>query len=287
MISARVARRTAARRLADAGIPSPDNDAEVLLAFALGVRRSALHGVDDLDDDAAERFFALVEHRIQRVPLQHLVGVAGFRRLELDVGPGVFIPRPETELLVEWGIGQLARHHRFGPVVVDLCTGSGAIALAIQQEVPDAQVYAVERDPRALAWAHRNAEARVAAGDLPITLCRGDATAPGTLPHLDGIVDLVLSNPPYLPLGGQVDPEVADYDPPVALWGGPDGLEVLHGVARRAAALLRPDGHLAVEHADEQGLAVPTLLRQMGGWDDIVDHCDLTGRPRFTTARRI
>ncbi|HEX5495431.1 MAG TPA: peptide chain release factor N(5)-glutamine methyltransferase [Mycobacteriales bacterium] len=286
MIPVRVARRTAARRLADAGIPSPDNDAEVLLAFALGVERGALHGVEGLDGDAVGRYFALVEHRADRVPLQHLVGMAGFRRIELDVGPGVFVPRPETELLVEWGVTQLARCHRFGPVVVDLCAGSGAIALAVAQEVPDALVYAVERDPRALSWAHRNAETRIAAGDLPITLCLGDATGPGTLPHLDGIVDLVLANPPYVPDGTQVDAEVADYDPPAALWGGADGLDVLRGVADRACALLRPGGWFAVEHADTHGVAVPTLLTRMGDWTDVADHCDLAGRARFATARR-
>jgi release factor glutamine methyltransferase len=287
VISARVARRTAVRRLADAGIPSPDNDAEVLMAFALGVERGALHGVEELDEDAVGRYFALVEHRVDRVPLQHLVGLAGFRWIDLDVGPGVFVPRPETELLVDWGVAQLAGNHRFGPIVVDLCTGSGAIALAVQQEVPDAQVYAVEQDPRALSWAHRNAEARVAAGDLPITLCRGDATRSGTLPHLDGIVDLVLSNPPYVPDGSEVAPEVADYDPPAALWGGPDGLDVVRGVACRARALLRPGGGFAVEHADIHGTAVPALLAQMGGWTDIADHPDLAGRPRFTTAHRL
>lgn len=286
MISAREARRIGTQRLDDAGVPSPDYDADELLAFALGVTRSALHVVDTLDEEEMRKYYALLEHRANRVPLQHILGVAPFRKLELAVGPGVFVPRPETELLVEWGVAQLRLLARFGPITVDLCTGTGAIALAVQHEVPDAQVYAVERDERALGWAHRNAEARVEAGDLPITLCRGDATDPKVLAHLDGIVDLVLSNPPYLPIGTPVDPEVADYDPPVSLWGGADGLDVLRGVALRARTLLRPGGWFAVEHADTHGIAVPALLREMGGWTDISDHCDLAGRSRFACARR-
>lgn len=287
MIAARVVRASAARRLAQAGVASPDHDADALLATILSVDRVDLYRVDELTDDQAHAYFALIERRSQRVPLQHLTGVAGFRYLDLEVGPGVFVPRPETELLVQWGLDHLKTATAFGRcVVVDLCAGSGAIALSVAHEAPAAQVYAVERDGRALSWAQRNAEARAAAGDLPITLCRGDATSSAVLPHLDGIIDLVLANPPYIPDGRPVDPEVADHDPPAALWGGPDGLAVVRGVTRRAWMLLRPGGWYGVEHADDQGESVPATLDQMGGWAEIEDHRDLTGRARYTTARR-
>jgi len=274
----------AAQRLAEAGVASPRFDAEELAAHVLGVSRSALLTASGLTDDQAKRFEELVDERARRVPLQHLTGVAGFRYLELAVGPGVFVPRPETELLAGWGLDAIAGLS--SPLIVDLCTGSGAIALAVAHERPDAIVHAVEREEHALAWARRNADVRAAAGDTPVVLVAGDATSDDVLAELDGMVDLVLTNPPYVPDGSVVAPEVAEHDPGAALWGGPDGLVVVRRLIARAARLLRPGGWIGVEHADLQGKALPRVLAATGDWDDIVDHVDLAGRPRFTTARR-
>ena len=273
----------AAARLTDAGVASPRHDAEALAAHVLGVP-SALVGGAELTETQLRAYETLVDERARRVPLQHLIGRAGFRYLDLEVGPGVFVPRPETEVLVSWGLDAVRDVHR--PVVVDLCTGSGAIALAVAQERPDAVVHAVERSELAMAWAERNAAARVAAGDRPVRLHRGDATDPRVLAELDRTVDLVLSNPPYIPEGSSVEPEVAEHDPAAALWGGSDGLQVLGAVAARARLLVRDGGWFGVEHADVQGSAVTGLLRSTG-WADVSCHRDLAARPRFTTGRAV
>jgi release factor glutamine methyltransferase len=274
----------AARRLADAGVASPRVDAELLLAHVLGVTRTGLLTLGDVPADADRRFAGLLDQRASRVPLQHLTGRAPFRHLELAVGPGVFVPRPETEQLVEWALARLAGTP--APVVVDLGSGSGAIALSIAHEHPGARVTAVERDAGAIEWTRHNAAARAAAGDTPVEVLTGDMTDPGLLAALDGAVDLVVSNPPYVPDGARVPREVADHDPPLALWGGPDGLDVVRGLLRTAARLLRPGGALGIEHADQQGSALPALVRAHGGFTDVADHADLAGRPRYTTARR-
>ncbi|MDQ6875369.1 MAG: peptide chain release factor N(5)-glutamine methyltransferase [Actinomycetota bacterium] len=268
----------AAARLQAAGVPSPRHDAEVLAAHVLGTARAGLSLHGDWQPAHQQAYDLLIAERAGRVPLQHLTGVAGFRYLELAVGPGVFIPRPETEVLVSWGLDRLTG--REAPAVVDLCAGAGAIALSVAQECPTATVYAVEREKLALAWLRRNAD------DTPVRVIAGDATDPAMLTELDGTVDLVLCNPPYIPVGAQIEPEVARHDPPAALWGGPDGLDVVRGIVRRAGGLLRAGGWLAVEHADRQGATVPALLRAAGGWEDVTDHPDLAGRDRFTTARR-
>jgi release factor glutamine methyltransferase len=281
-LRARIARATA--ELAEAGVPSPDFDAAELAAHVLGISRAGLLTAAALDAPQAERYAELVGERARRVPLQHLTGVAGFRYLELAVGPGVFVPRPETELLAGWGIE--AAGILPSPVVVDLCAGSGAIALAVAHECPAATVYGVEREEYALAWARRNADARAAAGDRPVALVRGDATDPAVLAELDGTVDVVLTNPPYVPDGAEVAPEAAEHDPAAALWGGPDGLDVVRRLISRAATLLRPGGVMGVEHADVQGSALPRLFGEAGGWIDVADHRDLAGRDRYTTARR-
>jgi release factor glutamine methyltransferase len=259
-------------------------DAELLLAAVLHVPRTRLLTLDDISDDDAARFAARLEQRADRVPLQHLTGRAPFRHLELAVGPGVFVPRPETEQLAGWALERLAGLD--APVVVDLGSGSGALALAIAHECPGARVAAVERDPAAIEWTRHNAAARVAAGDSRIDVVAGDMTDPALLRELDGSVDLVVSNPPYVPEGAGLPPEVADHDPPLALWGGPDGLDVVRGLLGTAARLLRPGGHLGIEHADQQGEALPALVRAHGGWVEVEDHPDLAGRPRFTTAQR-
>lgn len=270
--------RDAARVLAAAGVASPAHDAEELAAHVLGLSRSRLVLLDRLPADAASRYADLVRERAARVPLQHLTGVAGFRRLELAVGPGVFVPRPETEVLVGWALAQLAP----GALVVDLCAGSGAVALAIADEAPGATVHAVELEEHALAWARRNVERT----GLPVTLHQGDVGDPSVLASLTGTVDLVTANPPYIPVGAGVEREVAEHDPPAALWGGEDGLVIVRAVERAAARLLRPGGVVAVEHADLQGESVPAVFAR-AGWADVSDHPDLVGRPRFTTARKV
>jgi release factor glutamine methyltransferase len=279
--SLRATVRAAATRLAEAGVASPRHDAEALAAHVLGIPRSRLPLVDALPPAAARRYEELVGQREARVPLQHLTGVAGFRRLELAVGPGVFVPRPETEVLAGWAVEALAGIRE--PLVVDLCAGSGAVALAVADEVPGARVHAVELDPHALAWARRNVERL----GLPVTLHRGDARDPGLLAGLAGSVDLVTANPPYVPDGATVEREVAEHDPPAALWGGPDGLDLVWAVERAAARLLRPGGLVGVEHADAQGASVPAVFAAAGGWTGVADLPDLAGRPRLTTARRI
>jgi release factor glutamine methyltransferase len=274
----------AARRLAEAGVESARVDAELLLAHVLGLTRTALVTTDAVDDEAAGRFAALVEQRADRVPLQHLTGRAPFRQLELLVGPGVFVPRPETEQLTGWVLERIAGLD--GPLVVDLGSGSGAIALSIAHEHPGARVTAVERDPGALAWTRHNALVRTGAGDTPIGVVAGDMTDPALLSELDGRVDVVVSNPPYVPDGALLPREVAEHDPPAALWGGPDGLDVVRGMLGVAARLLHRDGWLGIEHADQQGGALPAVVRAHGAFTDVADHPDLAGRPRFTTARR-
>jgi release factor glutamine methyltransferase len=264
--------------LAAAGVDAPRVDAELLAAAVLGLPRGRLN-LANLDEAADARYREQVTLRAARHPVQHLTGRAPFRLREVVVGPGVFIPRPETELLVDWGLTRLAG--TTGPVVVDLCAGSGAIALAVAQEHPGARVYAVEDAPDALEWLRRNATGQ------PVTVVAGDATDPATLSTLDGRADLVLCNPPYVPEGTRVASEVAEHDPYRAVFAGPDGLAVIGPVVGRAAALLRPGGWLGVEHDDSHGEAVPALLRAVGAWTAVEDHPDLAGRPRFTTGRRL
>ncbi|MEU0938474.1 MULTISPECIES: peptide chain release factor N(5)-glutamine methyltransferase [unclassified Embleya] len=265
-------------RLADAGVPSPRFDAEELAAFVHGVKRGALHTVADGDFDA--RFWEAIARREAREPLQHITGRAFFRYLELQVGPGVFVPRPETEVVVGWAIDALRAMDVAEPLVVDLCTGSGAIALAVAQEVPRSVVHAVELDPDAHRYATRNASGS------RVILHRGDALA--ALPALDGTVDLVISNPPYVPLDerDEMAPEARDHDPELALFSGPDGLDFIRILSKTAYRLLRPGGLVVVEHADTQGGAVPWIFNEEAGWVDAADHRDLTNRPRFTTARK-
>ncbi|WP_438268543.1 peptide chain release factor N(5)-glutamine methyltransferase [Micromonospora peucetia] len=274
----------ASRALADAGIASARSEAEQLAAYVLAVPRGRLALADDLTAEQLDRFDELVARRVGREPLQHLTGSAGFRHLELAVGPGVFVPRPETELLAGWGIAQ--GRGLGAELVVDLCAGSGAIALSVAQELPAARVVAVERSAAALPWLRRNASARAAAGDRPVEVVAADVTAPDLLADLVGRVDVLLCNPPYVPSDVAVPPEVGRHDPATAVFGGADGLAVIRPVIARAAALLRPGGVFGVEHDDTHGTAVPELLAADGRFEAVAGHPDLTGRPRFTTASR-
>ena len=268
----------ATQRLADAGVPSPRFDAEELAAFVHGVKRGELHRVADSDFDA--RYWEAVARREAREPLQHITGRAFFRYLELQVGPGVFVPRPETESVAGWAIDAVRAMDVAEPLIVDLCTGSGAIALALAQEVPRSRVHAVELDEGAYSWAVKNVEGS------RVTLHHGDAVA--ALPELDGQVDLVVANPPYIPLTEweYVAPEARDHDPELALFSGEDGLVTIRGLERAAHRLLRPGGIVVVEHADTQGGQVPWIFTEDRGWADAADHPDLNNRPRFATARR-
>ncbi|MFD4209634.1 peptide chain release factor N(5)-glutamine methyltransferase [Micromonospora tulbaghiae] len=273
-----------ARALAAAGVEAPRAEAEQLAAYVLEVPRGRLALADGFTPAQRDRLDALVGRRVTREPLQHLLGSAGFRHLELAVGPGVFVPRPETELLAGWGI-ERAREYA-APLVVDLCSGSGAIALAVAQEVPAARVVAVERSPAALAWLRRNAAGRAAAGDRPIEVVAADVTDPDLLADLAGQVDVLLCNPPYVPRSVTVPPEVAGHDPDEAVFGGADGLDVIRPVVDRAAALLRPGGAIGIEHDDTHASAVPALLRGDGRYDRVAEHRDLAGRPRWASASR-
>jgi release factor glutamine methyltransferase len=231
------------------------------------------------------RYWDDVARRASREPLQHITGLAYFRYLELEVGPGVFVPRPETEVMTGWAIEALGEMDTAEPVVADLGTGSGAIALAIAQEVPGARVHAVEADPLARQWAERN----VARCERAAPHTAGRVTLHGTdfataLPDLAGAVDLVISNPPYIPVGAWVPPEVGEYDPATALWGGTDGLDAIRVIERTARRLLRPDGLVAVEHGAPQGAAVYWVFSEEHGWHGTSNHTDLAGRDRFVSA---
>ena len=275
--------RSATRQLDAAGVDSPQHDARALAVHALGLSGPGdLILVDDLGE-RAHSYDALVDRRAARVPLQHLVGTVGFRYIELEVGPGVFVPRPETEAVVQWAVDALRGVP--DPVVVDLCTGSGTIAFALANEVPSSTVYAVECDPAALAWARRNAANRVAAGDREVQLRLGNAA--DALPELDGQLDLVASNPPYVATTEAhiPDPEVLQHDPGIALWAGQDGLDVIRLVEKAARRLLKPGGRIVVEHSDRQGQRCPAFFTDQGGWAEVEDHRDQVGRDRFVTAR--
>ncbi|CAH0200354.1 Release factor glutamine methyltransferase [Microbacterium oxydans] len=275
--------RAAAQRLADAGVPDPLVDAELLAGHVLGLRRgevqAALIRGDSVDDAAAAKLDAVVVRRTAREPLQHITGTAPFRHLELAVGPGVFVPRPETETVVQYAIDALLNSPEESPIGIDLGTGSGAIALAMATEVPHARIHAAELSPDAHAWASRNM-----AGVENLTLVLSDlATA---FPELDGTAAVVISNPPYVPDAAiPRDPEVRLFDPAMALYGGADGLDIVRVLSTRALQLLRPGGLLVIEHGELQGESIREILTA-DGWRAASTHRDLTLRDRATTALR-
>jgi len=266
----------ATTQLAAAGIDSARVDAEYLAAHAAGVDRARVMFTEP-DSAFYPRFRDLVERRAQRIPLQHLVGTAAFGPVEVHVGPGVFIPRPETEALLEWAMNQPLPP---SPVIVDLCTGSGALALALAHTWPQAHVVAVEKSPDALVYARRNC-----AGSA-VEVLEADVTVPSLLSDRTGTVDLLVSNPPYIPDGADLDPEVIDHDPAAALFGGPNGMSVIVPIIALAARLLRPGGKLGIEHDDTTADQVVAALERDGTFGDITARRDLTGRPRFVTATR-
>lgn len=266
----------AATALAEAGVAAPRVDAELLAAHVLGVDRVRLR-FTEAGPEFAERYDSLIARRAQRIPLQHLVGTAAFGPVDVHVGPGVFIPRPETEALLEWALAQRLPD---APLIVDLCTGSGALALALSKGRPDARIIAVDDSDAALEYARRNL-ARTA-----VEIVDADVTEPALLPELDGSVDLVVANPPYIPDGAQLEPEVAEHDPAHALFGGPDGMRVIEAISGLAGRWLRTGGLVAVEHDDTTSERTVECLSRSTRFDDITARRDLTGRPRFVTARR-
>ncbi|MDO5634282.1 MAG: peptide chain release factor N(5)-glutamine methyltransferase [Micrococcus sp.] len=278
----------AVRRLREAGVDSPRADAEQLAAHVLRLDRgSAMAAVlrgDYPTGDEAEAFEALVARRVQRIPLQHLTGTAAFFGLDLAVGPGVFIPRPETEVLVSRGLAVLEGSTAGGDVVVvDLCTGSGAIAAAVAHTLRErpggARLYAVERDDTAVACARPNLER------YGVYVIHGDART--ALTELAGIVDLVLCNPPYVPEGQIPRQAEARHDPQLALYGGDaTGMALPLELAAHAARLLRPGGWLIMEHDESHAEGLRAEVAGQGGWSDIETVPDLTGRPRFVQAQR-
>jgi release factor glutamine methyltransferase len=289
----RAALADAHRELTAAGLPSPSADAQALAAHVLGIGKGELARRivlgQELDGEQSERFGDLVRRRAERFPLQHLTGTAGFRRLDLLVGPGVFVPRAETELTAGIAVEAATALARAGeqPLVVDLCTGSGAIALAVADEVPQARVVAVELDPPAVEWARRNVERHDLAGRVDIRAgdaARADRTV---LADLAGAVDIVTANPPYIPPDAEpAEAEVRDHDPALSLYGGgDDGLATIRVVIASAAGLLRPGGLFVMEHGDQQGRATRELLTG-SDWDRVTTERDLAGRDRALVARR-
>ncbi len=267
----------AAGTLAAAGIDSARADAEFLAAHVAGVERGSLLLVEP-DEAFLERYREVIRARAQRIPLQHLTGTAAFGPVTLSVGPGVFVPRPETESLLEWALAQPLPVH---PLIVDLCTGSGALAVALAAARPRATVIAVDDSPNALDYARRNAEG------TEVRLVEADVTAHGLLAEYDGAVDLIVANPPYIPDGAQLEPEVAQHDPRHALFGGPDGTSVIGPIAAQAARLLRRgSGRIGVEHDESTSAKTVAVFDRTGAFTEVVSRCDLAGRPRFVTAVR-
>ncbi|MCW2659225.1 MAG: hemK [Mycobacterium sp.] len=277
MTTLRRAIDSAAAQLAEAGIDSARYDAEELAAHLAGAERGRLTLFESPGDEFFGRYRDIVAARSQRVPLQHLTGTAAFGPVTLRVGPGVFVPRPETEAILAWATAQPLEAR---PVIVDLCTGSGALALALAGHRAAARIIGIDDSDAALTYARRNAEGTA------VELVRADIHTPGLLPELDRRVDLVVANPPYVPDDHAVEAEVAQHDPPHAVFGGPDGMAVIAAVVRLAGRWLRPGGLFAVEHDDTTSSRTVELVEATGLFEDIEACHDLAGRPRFVTGKR-
>ncbi|WP_267208107.1 MULTISPECIES: peptide chain release factor N(5)-glutamine methyltransferase [Corynebacterium] len=265
--------------LADAGVPTPDVDARLLAAHVLGMSPMAVTFAE-VDETFAERFAGVVKRRAQREPLQHITGTAPFGPLDLAVGPGVFIPRPETEVLADWAVCTLAGTP--APTVVDMGTGSGALAIYVASHIPEARVYAVELSATAREYAARNA----ASHGVRITLVDASMTDPQLLRDLDGAVDLVVANPPYVPDTPDLEPEVYR-DPPEAVFSGADGMDAIRGLVPVAQRLLRPGGWLGVEHDDVTSTSTCSVIEACGGFGPPTVLRDLAGRNRFVCASKL
>lgn len=276
------ARREATRVLAAAGVPTPGVDATLLLAHVVGRTTGELIALDDLSDDELARYRLAVERRSRREPLQHIIGHVQFGSVDIEVGPGVFIPRMETEILWSWGadrIGSLPT-----PVVVDLCSGSGALALSLAASHTESAVHAVELDAEALTWLRLNQSRLPAQIRERVVVHEGDVCDPAVLPGV--LADLVVANPPYIPTGADLPVEVAGFDPHRALFGGVDGMSVITPMIETIARVLKPGGAMGIEHDDTTGPLVVGALEADGRFESVVQINDLADRPRFVTATR-
>jgi release factor glutamine methyltransferase len=269
-------------RLKNAGVPSPRFDAESLVAFSLGIERNRIGLVKDIEDDQYREIEKIVEKRVRRIPLQHILGEQGFRRLVLNVGPGVFIPRPETELLVESAVRYLKDKNQ---------------DRNIASEVGNSDVYAVEKSPEAFQYLTKNLadneELLSKANSKFIAINADIEESLIDLENLKAQVDALVSNPPYIP-NKMIprEPEVKDHEPEMALFGGKDGLDVVRVVIKIAQDLLKPGGFIAIEHADVQGsnveeTGVPYLLMESKAFTKVEDRRDLNGLPRYTVGIKI
>ncbi|HUL98631.1 MAG TPA: peptide chain release factor N(5)-glutamine methyltransferase [Mycobacterium sp.] len=265
----------ATRTLTDAGVASARADAEELAAHVAGTSRGRLPVLDAVGGDFFSRYAEVIAARARRIPLQHLTGIAAFGPLTLDVGPGVFIPRPETEALLEWALAQTLPAD---PLIIDVCTGSGALAGSLARHMPSARVIGVDISADALAYASRNTTS--------VELRRGDVRDPLLFDDLDGRVDLIVANPPYLPDDVDLEPEVADHDPPQALFGGPDGTSIIAAILVLAGRWLREGGLLAIEHDAAASATVIRMMQRTNMFGDLTARPDFGGTPRFVTARK-
>jgi len=274
--------RNGKEQLSAAGYP--EVDAEHLLAHVLGISRMDLHNPLAVENAIVaigdttlieENFWKLLDRRCAHEPLQYLTGIAYFRYLEIEVGPGVLVPRPESELLVEAALGEIQK--RTGPIsVIDLGAGSGALTLAIATEAPHTHIIAVERDPAAAQWLRKN----VARISEDVRIIEEDVST-----ALVGVkCDVVIANPPYIPNKQELPRDVAEHEPAVALFGGTDGMEVPRRFILAASRLLKSGGFLAIEHHESHSEAIAQAMDSE--YLEIKLHKDLAGRPRFTTGVR-
>lgn len=291
-------------RLRAAGVPTPESDVAAILSAvspaavspgsvsAAAVPRDSVSrgSVPELCDEEPDgrwyrtRFELLIRRRAERVPLEYLLGWASLGPVTVRVGPGVFVPQRDSAAMIDWCSTAMSGIAR--PVAVDLCTGSGAIALALALSRPEMTVYAVDSSERAVQWAALNVELAAKSRDISVEVRRGDATDAAVLSDIAGTADLVVANPPYLPDGSAVPPELGRHVEASALFGGPDGLEVIRGVIAVAMATLRAGGRLALEHAAGQAAATRSLIDDAGGFRSARSHPDHDGTLRFVTARR-
>ena len=278
-------------RLKNANVSSPRFDAESLVAFVLNTSRNRVGLISEISDEQYRDIEKLVEKRVRRIPLQHLTGEQGFRHLVLSVGPGVFIPRPETEILVESVIRYIKDRNQARIIVVDFCSGSGAIALSIAKECSNVEVFAIEKSTEAFKYLEINYQKykeEITSHNCIVHLIHADINSEiEVLNNLIGQIDVVVSNPPYIP--EKMVPkeiEVKDHDPSIALYGGKDGLEIVRVVVQKANKLLKKGGLLAIEHSDLQGnpdneLSVPYILKETDSFEKIEDRKDLNALPRY------